>query len=112
MAPKRHVKPLNNGGFEVSREIIVSISFILLLLGALLPTVAGYAVLNNDVQTLKKEYEVAGPIHTASFKALTDQVIQQDKEIELLKLKLDNIQISLNEVKTDLRDIKNKIGAN
>jgi len=105
----RHVRKNKDGGFTVSKEMIVAVSFILLLLGALIPTVYGYATLNNKVEVLEKQYETAGPIHTAQFEELSNKVGQAETEIKLLKQKLDTISQNISEIKSDIKDIKNEM---
>lgn len=95
---KKHFHSDGNGGFYVSKSAISAISVIMLLLGALIPTVFAWSTMRNELDTLK-----------AREPAVEAQVNINTKELAIINTKLSSIDTSLKEIKSDVRDINGKI---
>lgn len=108
---ERHFKRSKaiDGGFAVSKEFIVAVSFVLLLIGAFVPYVWGYAILNNKVSVLEEDWKNAGPVHTSIIKDIQARLTADEKELALLESKLDTIQASIAEIKSDIKEIKTEL---
>lgn len=100
---------ISDGGFQVSKEAIIAISFILLLLGALIPYVSSQALIVEKVAKLEAEFEEAGPRHTEIIKEMEKIDTLNSTQIELLKQKLDTISANIAEMKADIKEIKNEL---
>ena len=102
-----YVKSDGNGGLNVSKTL----AFIAVFVSCIIPliTVSVYAAtMDSKINNLQKIYDTTGPIHTKIIEDMkgTDQVL--DKRITIQETKLDNIQSTLNEIKSDVKDIKNQ----
>lgn len=96
-----YIRSDGNGGFAVSKSIIVATSFIVLLLSVIVPSVMAYATMENRISAVEKQ--------TAELDLLTVRTTLLEKEVLVTGEKLTTIKSDIVEIKQDIKDIKTYI---
>ncbi len=110
---KHYIQSDENGGFKVSKSMLVFIGFICMVVGMVVPMVSAYVSITNDIQTLKDnnfKSDVVIAEETLRVNTLEKNNIILNSQLEYMGDDIGEIKADIKEIKKCIDDIKNKGG--
>lgn len=93
-----YIKGDGNGGVVVSKGLMAMISLILVIIGAIVPTVLGYGQLQQKVNTIQNIVDANQP-----------KIEECQMKVAILEAKLDAIKQNTDDIKGQVNDVSKQL---
>lgn len=115
MTKKHYLQRDGNGGLNISNSVAI-ITLTLIFLSMVISSSIAYGTSNNKVNTLQEEWDKTSPEYANIFDnikkeidTIENQIVEQKTDQARIEERLTNIDKTLQEIKTDVKDLKRDI---
>jgi len=105
---KHYLKSDGNGGFNVSKSIMIILGIInvlIIFIAMTVPSILGYGKLTEKVDNIDSYIETVEP----QYDDIEHRVDEVDVTVAILEERMYSIDETLTDIKFDIKEIKNKL---
>ena len=97
-----------NGGYSVSKSIIGLASFLLLILGMVIPFALAYGTMSEKIAVIEGFIEVQGPRHVETIKVIESRIDSNEMNNAIISEQISQINRDIGDIKKGIEKINDR----